>query len=315
MRHKARYCIGGCPTISVNRSARTDRETPTSRASRSTVHASLGSPCSAPSACPTTGSRKPASQPVCGGRQRLDVTADRLHEHELGEAREDVLRARTRAARLLQRDVEQHSQPFRRRAFAARGEMDHRGQRGEQRIEGTLVAAQETADEPRPLGASASHLVDERQRRRPARELRQVGSPSHPRRAGQDVRVALGQHEEVSLLHAERLLADGVSPARPSRDHVVFDDALGARHHGGGDIPRGRGLRHPRGAEVEVEIDGAGQADRAQHVGEDVRAHAGTSCAGRAGKASGRWSRSSPLSDGMLGKSDAAHGPGPGPPP
>ena len=46
MRHSARYCIGGWPTISMNRSARTDRERPTTRASPSTVHGSLASPCS-----------------------------------------------------------------------------------------------------------------------------------------------------------------------------------------------------------------------------------------------------------------------------
>lgn len=35
MRNNARYWIGGWPTISVKRSAKTDRERPTSRASRS----------------------------------------------------------------------------------------------------------------------------------------------------------------------------------------------------------------------------------------------------------------------------------------
>jgi hypothetical protein len=91
--------------------------------------------------------------------------------------------------------------------------MDHRRERAEQRIEGTFVATQEAADEPRALGPAASELVDERQRRRPARELRHVGRRPHAGRAGEDVRIALGQDEEVAFLQTERLLADGVAPA------------------------------------------------------------------------------------------------------
>ena len=66
----ARFAVEtDAPTTSVNLSARTDRETPTSRASPSTVQGSFGSPCSADRACPTTGSRSPASQPAWeGGR-------------------------------------------------------------------------------------------------------------------------------------------------------------------------------------------------------------------------------------------------------
>ena len=41
----------------------------------------------------------------------------------------------------------------------------------------------------------------------------------------------LGKHDEVSLSQADGLLADRMSPARAPRDQVVFDDALGARHH------------------------------------------------------------------------------------
>ena len=72
-----------------------------------------------------------------------------------------------------------------------------------------------------------------------------------------------------------------------------------------GDLPRRRRLRHPRRAQVEVEVHRAGQADRAQHVREDVSLHADTSCAGRAGMRSGRRGRPAALADGRQNKSDA----------
>ena len=134
MRHNARYCIGGWPTISVNRSAKTERERPTSRASRSTVHGSLRLAVQRGQRLSDhriAQSRQPAG---LGGRERLEVAADRLDEHQLRETRQDVLAARTRAARLLHGDVQQRAEPSGRRVRARRREVDHRRQRGEQRI-------------------------------------------------------------------------------------------------------------------------------------------------------------------------------------
>ena len=56
--------MGGWPTNAVKRSARAERESPTSRASASSVHARAGLACSAESARPTNRSRRPASQSV-----------------------------------------------------------------------------------------------------------------------------------------------------------------------------------------------------------------------------------------------------------
>ncbi|MNN53607.1 hypothetical protein D3C81_1683710 [compost metagenome] len=63
MRHSVRYCIGGCPTNAVNRSANTERDMPTSSASASAVQPSVGRACSSASARPICASRKPASHP------------------------------------------------------------------------------------------------------------------------------------------------------------------------------------------------------------------------------------------------------------
>ena len=56
--------MGGVPTISAKHSARTERETATCFARRSTVQGSGGEPWSAPRALPTMGSVRAASQPL-----------------------------------------------------------------------------------------------------------------------------------------------------------------------------------------------------------------------------------------------------------
>ena len=100
------------------------------------------------------------------------------------------------------------------------------------------------------------------------------GAARMPGRARQHVRVALREQDEVALLETDRWLADDVSPARAPRDQVVLDDALGARHHRLRDLARRRRLRHPRRAQLEVEVHRAAQADRAKHVREHVSGHA-----------------------------------------
>ena len=176
---------------------------------------------------------------------------------------------------------------------ARRREVDHGRQRGEQRIVRTFVAAEEAADDARALGAAATELVDERQRRRRASEHRHVGRRPHPGRARQDVRVALREHDEVSLAQTDRLLADRVSPARAARDQVVFDDALGARHH---HRRQSRATAAPppptessaRSRSTPHRSDGPREArPRGRQLSRD------TSCAGRAGIRFGRRGRSS----------------------
>jgi len=106
-----------------------------------------------------------------------------------------------------------------------------------------------------------------------AREDGEIGCSPHPGGARDHMRIALRKQNQIALAQPQRLRADGVSPTRTARDDVVLDDALRSRHHRGGDHARRRRLRHPRRAQVEIEIDRAGQPYRAEHVGEDVGLH------------------------------------------
>ena len=207
---------------------------------------------------------------------------------------QDVLAARTRRCRTppsaMFSSVPSHP------AFASvacRRKVDHRRQRCQQGVVRPLVAAQEAADDARALGSAAAEFVEHRQRSRRAGEHRQVGRRPHSGSARQDVRIALREHDEVSLSQTDGLLAHRVPPARAPRDQVVLDDALSAGHHDSGDLPRRRRFRHPRRAQLEVEVHRAGQADRAKHVREDVSLHGGTLAprTRRAGRASIRFGR------------------------
>ena len=179
--------------------------------------------------------------------------------------------------------LQQRAEPSAGRLGAGRGQVDHRRQRRQQRVVGTLVAAQEAAHDPRAV-AAAAELVHQRQGRRRPGEHRHVGLRPHARRARQHVGIALGEHDEVAFAQPRRLGADRVAPARAARDHVVLDDALRPGHHGAGDLPRRRRLGHPRRAQLEVEVHRAGQPHRAQHVREHVSRHA--DYLGYAGRAS-----------------------------
>jgi hypothetical protein len=84
------------------------------------------------------------------------------------------------------------------------------------------------------------------------------------------VRVPLREDDEISFVQPDRLLIDDLSPARAARDQVVFDHALGARHHRRRNLARRRCFRHPWSAQFEVEVHRTGQTDRSKHVGQDV---------------------------------------------
>ena len=98
MRHSARYCIGGWPTISVNRSAKTERDRPTSSRQPLDRPALVRARRAAPPAPGRRPDRAARRATRLRGRQRLEVPADRLDEHQLRQAREHVLAARPRAA-------------------------------------------------------------------------------------------------------------------------------------------------------------------------------------------------------------------------
>ena len=143
-------------------------------------------------------------------------------------------------------------------------------QRCQQRVERAFVASEEAADDARPIGATAAALEHQRQRRRRPDVHRNVGRGAHARRARQDMPVSLREHDQVAFFETNRRLADGVSPAGAAGDQVVLDDALGARDHHRRDLVRRRRFRHPRRAQLEVEVHRAGQADRTKDVRQDI---------------------------------------------
>ncbi len=61
---------------------------------------------------------EPGEPAGLGWRQRLDVAANRLDEHELRHPRQDVVAARTRGSRLAHGDVQQRGEPPARRLVA-----------------------------------------------------------------------------------------------------------------------------------------------------------------------------------------------------
>jgi hypothetical protein len=96
---------------------------------------------------------QPCEPPGLRERQRFDMPADRLDEHQLGHAREDIVATRARGARLAHGDVQQCGEPSARRFVARSRQVNGPGQGLQQRIERTFVATEETADNPRAVGS------------------------------------------------------------------------------------------------------------------------------------------------------------------
>ena len=117
--------------------------------------------------------------------------------------------------------------------------------------------------------------------------------------------IALREQNEVALVEMDRLAADRMSPARAAGDQVIFDDALGARHHFRGDRARRRRLGDPWRAQIEIEVHRSRQADCAQDVREHVTRQRVPSRAGRAGIRSGRLDKARRLTDERQHESDA----------
>jgi hypothetical protein len=151
--------------------------------------------------------------------------------------------------------------------------MHHAWQRGEERIEGTLVAAEKTAHDARAVRTAAAAFADQRQRRQRAVEHRHVGRLPHPGCARQDMRVALREHDKIPFAQLDRFLSDRMSPTRTSRDQVVLDHALGTGHHPFGNCLCWRRFQHPGGAQFEVEVHRTRQVDGTEHVRENVSLH------------------------------------------
>jgi len=95
------------------------------------------------------------------------------------------------------------------------------------------------------IRASAAVLVEHRQRRRWIRKRRHVRRFAHAGFARQHVRIALRKQDHVALIEPDGWLSNRMSPAGASRDDVVFEDALRARHDDAGQTRARVALRAP----------------------------------------------------------------------
>ena len=182
--------------MSANRSAKTERDTPTRRASRSTVQSAAGSAWIADNACPTTGSRRPASQPVCA------ATAPRGDGESLRRT------AAPRAARARSR-FRRARCPIRARRCSAASRASPSSLHRPRRRDGCFGSAVSSglkgrSSHPRKqhtsrdaIGTSAAELGHQRQRGRRRARTSTCRGGAHPRRTGEDVRVSLGKYEQV----------------------------------------------------------------------------------------------------------------------
>ena len=85
---------------------------------------------------------EPAGLP---GRQLLEIAAQQVEEHQLGEPGEDAIRPRPAEAHLLGKPAGEAVEP----AVGHRGHVQSLGQRREERVERPQVAAEKSADERR----------------------------------------------------------------------------------------------------------------------------------------------------------------------
>ena len=235
------------------------------RGESSSVQACAGRACSSVSARPTSGSRKPASQPVLFSASRsmcMRMTSTNISS-------ESRLRTLWLPARLLfvsavARRTKLSSKPSD-AMDAPRPQRMKRGSELDQRIEWPHVATEEAADEVRVARAVTAGRQLERQRVvvAPAADgpPRRLGS--HARRARQRMRVALRHHRDVAFLEPNRLegsVIDERDPARAFRNHMILDDVLSAGRDFVGDLGRRRRFRDPRRRGGDVEKHRAGQA-------------------------------------------------------
>ncbi len=207
------------------------------------------------------------------GRQRFEVPADDLDEHQLGEPGQHRLAARARVPRLGVRHLDQPRQPAAPGRLAARG-VEHARQGGQQRVEGADVASQESAQHVR-VGRPVAELHREREPDAGALvvEGQVVGRGTQPAGAGEDVGIAVRKANHVAGLEGHRLLAGDAAQASPARHRVELEHVVHPRHDAARDGAGRRPLGHPRRRALDGEEDGAGEAHGGEHVGEWVQAH------------------------------------------
>ena len=201
------------------------------------------------------------------GWQGLEISTNHLDEHQLAQLRQHAFAAGALLGRFHRRQADELAEPVGVVAGLVSGR-DHRRQIVDQRIERLGITSEEPADElggDRSLGA----IIDEDRQLtgggRVERARRSAVSP-HARTAGEDMRVASGEDEDIAGLDHDRLLADEVGEATAFGNDVIRDQMPGARQDLREDPLARRLLGDPRGARHDVEERRAGQAHGLQHI-------------------------------------------------
>jgi hypothetical protein len=197
-------------------------------------------------------------------RQRFKVVADDVDEEQFAEAPEHHFAADARVLRLGDRKLDE----LRQRTFRTRALVDDARQRREQRVEGTVVAAEEAAHDLRRFMAGRTHRQREGKAAPLARRLVEADlrCAAHSRFARKHVRIAMGEHDDVACLQLHGWCVDQTAPARSRCDDVVGHQVVGGRKDPAHDSVATRRFSHPRRRGFYVEEDRARQANRPQDV-------------------------------------------------
>ena len=290
IRQRARYCIGGCPTSVVKRSWSPERETATASASRSRVQSvtglARGAAASAGAHHRVVDARQPAGLIL---RQRRDVPPQHLHEQHLAHPLQDRLRARPARVRLRRGRAQERGHPRVRCPASRRATWSTRGSAASSGLKGR-------ASRPRnPHTTLRRHLAGRQ------RQVAVGRPPPLRRRCGTAAAAAAGRSSTGRVPRAtaaaspgsldstcgspcgnritscackpdrrRRVVAHDRRPAGAVHHAVELDQVLGAGHDRGDDLRRGRRLRGPRRAALDVEVERTAQPHRAQHVGQQV---------------------------------------------
>ena len=195
------------------------------------------------------------------------MAAHHLDEHQLAQLRQHALAAGALVRLIRPGEADELAEP---RGIAARGAsgLDDRRQVVEQRIERLGVAGEEAADQLHRGRPALADAAEERQRSGGGGvELglrHRLGA--HAGRARHDVRIALGEDDDLAFLEPHGLLAEHGRVAAAFGDHVIGDQVTGARQHLGQHHLTRRLLGNPRGRGDDVEERRAGEPYGLQNV-------------------------------------------------
>jgi hypothetical protein len=186
-------------------------------------------------------------------RRRRQVAAQQVDEERVAQAVDHGGVARPVGERLVGEQLHRVRQPRAGLGVGPPGVQHHRQHRG-QRVPVRAVEAERAAHQAgrgRP-GPAQAPVGDQR--------LDVVGDGVGA--AAQGVGAAGGDHDDVALGHRDRIgQAVDVEPAGAPGDHVERE------------VLARLGPQAPRRAHLGADEHRAGQADRVEHVGEDVHAH------------------------------------------